>query len=268
MNNDNNVINLNEYMDNMDNIEELSEELLDEYMKQIDLETPDLWDRIEAGYAAEINACVNAYNNEQYINKANKKKANNNKAKAIGKYLGLAAAITLIAVIAIPVGLKKNDKSGDSVKGDSIMQYENTTEACLDEEILESAESDESAKNDSADVADLDIVNQDSAYDENTGISESDLETKEARFNISEDISTSVIMVNDMLYYYESGPYEVVDEGFESIGKILNQTNETPAYNFDAMYFQPGDEIFVNANDDKYIFVKTSDNKCYKLVKN
>ena len=126
------VINLNEYKDSQEDIENVVEELpsdiLDEYLKQVENDTPDLWSRIDAGFEKEINLI----NNE---NKARRKKT-----------VGFIAAAVLIVVIAIPVAIlnvtnHKKNKDNTTTKNDSEKNIQ--TDESYNEAAVESEDADE-----------------------------------------------------------------------------------------------------------------------------
>lgn len=97
-----NKIDITEYI-NPDN--ELSDEMIQAYLDAADIETPDLWNGIEAGFDRELNNLER----ERKLQKARRR-----------KYAGIAAAAVLITIIALPVilmsGRSKESKS-DTIKG-------------------------------------------------------------------------------------------------------------------------------------------------------
>ncbi len=103
------VVDLTEYKNNQEDIEamveDIPEEVLEAYMKEVENDTPDLWSRIETGYEKELNLI----NNE---NKARRRKT-----------IGFIAAAALITVIAVPIAIlsQKGSKKDDSKKSDTIV---------------------------------------------------------------------------------------------------------------------------------------------------
>ncbi|MBQ9278682.1 MAG: hypothetical protein IJ224_08610 [Lachnospiraceae bacterium] len=125
-----NVINLTEYKDNLEDIdnmvEDIPEDILNEYLKQVENDTPDLWSRIDAGFDKEINLIDSE-------NKARRRKT-----------AGFIAAAVLIVVIAIPVAIlnvTNNKKGKDSKTTEKDSQNYIQME---DNYIEEAAESDDS----------------------------------------------------------------------------------------------------------------------------
>lgn len=111
----NNVTNLNEYKSEYlfeDNIEQMTPEMLEAYERAMDMNTPDLWSRIEAGYDRE-------YATIESERKLEKKRRT--------KTLTAIAAAILIIVIAVPVmtmqNSKKESKGKDKTKNDEKNDY-------------------------------------------------------------------------------------------------------------------------------------------------
>ena len=97
--------------ENIFEIEELNDEMLEAYLKLSDEQIPDLWNRIEAGYEEEIKTI----------------KKVKNKKHMVQKYIGLAAAVLFVVIIAIPVSGVMNNKKSDS-RSDKV---ENKTADCV-----------------------------------------------------------------------------------------------------------------------------------------
>ncbi len=117
----NNITDINEYKKNMSDstldaalkdvseanadVEQLSDEMLEAYLDNIDMEIPDLWNRIETGFDAELS------NSESKQTRVVKWR----------RYAGIAAAVLVIA-IAIPVVLLNNRSNKSDLN--YIMEYE------------------------------------------------------------------------------------------------------------------------------------------------
>lgn len=115
-----NTTDLNEYKNNMSDEEsvELPKELLEAYIKNVDDATPDLWNRIEAGFDDEIKNIGSTPHNK-------------NKWK---KYMGIAAAMLVVA-IAVPVALNiggMGSKKSDSGFADKYEEKADGTQGDMD----------------------------------------------------------------------------------------------------------------------------------------
>jgi hypothetical protein len=135
--NRNNVVELDKYKqtDMPDSsIEELSDDIIKAYIDNIDMETPDLWDRIDAGFDEE------------------KKKLSTRKLR---KYTAVAAVI-LAAAIAIPVIVMQKRSSKDEMGMQTYDSYSDSveSEAFDDSDYMEDAEVyEDSAMSDADSVA-------------------------------------------------------------------------------------------------------------------
>lgn len=105
----NNIYDIND----IHNEEELTDEMLQAYLDNVDVETPDLWERIEAGFDVEIENSADA--------KKNRTNGNTGGRQGLRRYAGLVAAIVVCAIV-IPVAMlssnNKNSKN-DNVAYDS-----------------------------------------------------------------------------------------------------------------------------------------------------
>lgn len=110
MSKDNKIIDMSNYIDPEN---ELSSEMIQAYLDAADMETPDLWNKIETGFEQEIEAVKNEeLERELKLKKARKK-----------KWIGILAAAFLLVLIAVPVimsGLGKRDKGETSVADNSM----------------------------------------------------------------------------------------------------------------------------------------------------
>lgn len=108
----NNIYDIND-IHNIHNEEELTDEMLQAYLDNVDVETPDLWERIEAGFDVEIENSADA--------KKNRTNGNTGGRQGLRRYAGLVAAIVVCAIV-IPVAmLSSNNKNtkNDNVAYDS-----------------------------------------------------------------------------------------------------------------------------------------------------
>lgn len=145
-----NITDINEYRslhnsdmgDNLNNApdileEELSEELIQAYLDAADIDTPKLWARVEAGfdreYADMLATGADLNNDYTQTEEAYSKKTDTGKAYRrviAGKYIGMAAAVILIIILAIPAimsGFGGRTKSDESLM-DSI-EYETESDS-------------------------------------------------------------------------------------------------------------------------------------------
>lgn len=139
----NNIYDIND----IHNEEELTDEMLQAYLDNVDVETPDLWERIEAGFDVEIENSADA--------KKNRTNGNTSGRQGLRRYAGLVAAIVVCAIV-IPVAmLSSNNKN---TKNDNV---------AYDSDITAAPESAEMAD----DIAE-DIQQADSALNENSASSD------------------------------------------------------------------------------------------------
>jgi len=124
------MVDFNQYV-NPDN--ELSEEMLQAYLDATDMETPDLWSRIDAGFDSEVTQI----NNEKKLNKKRNK-----------KFITFIAAAVLLTLIALPIAML----GGRSNEKDMV------TEGIKDEDIAFEAEAESAA-------ADMDVT--EASFEEN-----------------------------------------------------------------------------------------------------
>ena len=119
-------------------VEFVSDEMVNAYMQTVDMQTPDLWSRIEAGFETE---------NAELIKERKLKQARNK------KLIGFAAAAVLITVIAIPIlsanSIDKEEKMSSDYRNEVVQEMgqsmesemvadEMTTEAYLEDSAYES----------------------------------------------------------------------------------------------------------------------------------
>lgn len=105
-----NKIDLTEYI-NPEN--ELSEEMIQAYLDAAEMDTPDLWTDVAAGYEKEYKELIK----ERQLNKARRK-----------KYWGVAAAVLLVTIIVVPVIMMQSQSSKDEKKDSYHMSSEAFTD--------------------------------------------------------------------------------------------------------------------------------------------
>ncbi|MBR3599443.1 MAG: hypothetical protein IKL53_06125 [Lachnospiraceae bacterium] len=133
MQGNNNITNINEYRANnmpgnsgfnineaeyANQVEFVSDEMVNAYMQTVDMQTPDLWSRIEAGFETE---------NAELIKERKLKQARNK------KLIGFAAAAVLITVIAIPIlsanSIDKEEKMSRDYRNEVVQEMGQSMES-------------------------------------------------------------------------------------------------------------------------------------------
>ena len=273
-----NIIDLIEYKDNQEDIEgmveDIPEEILDAYIKETENNTPDLWDRIEAGYDKEINLI----NSETKVRRK--------------KTVGFIAAAALIIVVAIPIAIFNVTKDKDNRKeksdthlilkdSDSSDKYGDYSDA---EEIAsESIESDDAyednyIQNEDADeetYSDAEDAEGDNEYSYNANITEAasddaslDNETNEAgatNNSVTQDIIVPDSQIADKITFnditYVDAGEDLQTEKMEGYLYVEEIPNEFCSF--------PEDVLTVvwtgNEADAEYIYIRY--NKLYKLYR-
>lgn len=125
----NNIYDIND----LHNEEELTDEMIQAYLDNADIGTPDLWGRIEVGFDAEIENSVD-------LEESSKKNHNDGGRRGLRRYAGIAAAIVVCAIV-IPVAmLSNNNKNVKNEEIDSKDYYDNAADDSDITEVQESAE--------------------------------------------------------------------------------------------------------------------------------
>lgn len=243
------IIDLTEYKNNQEDIEameeDIPEEILEAYMKEIDNNTPDLWTRIDAGYEKEINLI----NNE---NKARKR-----------KIIGFVAAGVLITIIAVPIAVLSQIRNKDDNNKKSDMT---TRSQDVFEEKYEEAEAGEETYDDSyeANYSDNDnnsgyLYNSDTTSNSVSG----DLKEEDAASSVSysdESLFASEVKIDENIY--EISDEESIAELPENVGESISIENiycdyPNPDYPDDVL------TVYQMKDTDEYIYIKYFD--MYKL---
>lgn len=264
----NKIIDLTEYKDNQENIEtlveDIPEDILNDYLKQVENDTPDLWSRIDEGFDREINLIDSE-------NKARRRKT-----------VGFIAAAALIVVIAIPIAIlnvtnhkKSKDNQTTKVssedyirmeesyadeKADSDVAEENTYsyDADVDMEAVESANEEEYFENnDYKDDTNSNDAVAGEPFDGNQSIGETDKQDNTDEMTdaaeVPENLIAKEVIFREYAYIYSG---KVVKEKIPveyNIGEHIS--NEYCDY--------PEDELEVlwtgSEEDTKYIFIRYGD---------
>lgn len=240
------------------NSEALSEQEMNAYLSMTDEDTPDLWARIEEGFAEEAG---NVKNN------GNDKVTNITSRKIKTKYIGILAACVLAVVIAIPVlggAMGGRKKSGNYVSKDmDNAEYEDTaypTEAP------------------SGAYAD-DGVAVNGAYEQNNHMSDAvaaetaqndDILSFYAPEGIVENTENSIekyIMIDDFVYEYEGVYDNELPDGYVVIGTVQAVDSEYPDENFEGTGLEVGQNIYGSSSEEHIIYIKTCENGYEKFIR-
>lgn len=149
----NNIYDIND----IHNEEELTDEMLQAYLDNVDVETPDLWERIEAGFDVEIENSADA--------KKNRTNGNTGGRQGLRRYAGLVAAIVVCAIV-IPVAMlssnNKNTKNDNVAYDSDITAAQESAE--MADDIAEDIQQADSALNQNS--ASSDCIKSDDAYNQ------------------------------------------------------------------------------------------------------
>lgn len=228
----NNIYDIND----IHNEEELTDEMLQAYLDNVDVETPDLWERIEAGFDAEIENSADA--------KKNSTKGNTRGRQGLRRYAGLVAAIVVCAIV-IPVAmLSSNNKN---TKNDN---------ATYDSDIIEAQESAEMADEsmnmlpESADMADESMDMMPESADMTDDIA-GDIQQADSALNQNSASSDSI--KDDDAYNSETSTllvtleYVTADNGTEN---VLATVHKVISDSEDVKLLEEGDVItFINQDE-------------------
>ena len=109
----------------------IDEEVEEALLTAMNLEVPDLWDRIESG----IDSSEKVVPFEKKTGKSDERSSERRKKKRVwAKYLVAAALVMIVMIPVIRVlGDAQRSTSGESAKSDNAMVYESTTEASYEE---------------------------------------------------------------------------------------------------------------------------------------
>ncbi len=130
--------------------ENMSEdEIVEAYLKQLDMDTPDLWDKIEAGIDEEIKSEDNKY--EEAYNEQDESSTYNVKSKKRSKLVYIIPTLAIAAIIAAVILVSplmeershiENSENSDTMDNLVNESYEDYVNESADSDMAESAESD------------------------------------------------------------------------------------------------------------------------------
>lgn len=221
----NNIYDIND----IHNEEELTDEMLQAYLNNVDVETPDLWERIEAGFDAEIENSADA--------KKNSTKSSTGGRQELRRYAGLVAAIVVCAIV-IPVAMLSNNNKNNNknTKNDNAAYDSDITAAQESAEMADESMESMDMMPESAEMTDDiagDIQQADSALNQNNASSDS---IKDADAYNSE---TSTVLV--------TLEYVTADNGTEN---VLATVHKVISDSEDVKLLEEGEVItFINQDE-------------------
>ncbi|MCM1083375.1 MAG: hypothetical protein NC393_05795 [Clostridium sp.] len=247
------------------NSEALSEQEMNAYLSMMTEDTPDLWDRIEEGFAKETENVTNHEDNKVTPITARKIKI---------KYIGIIAACLLAVVIAIPVlsGVIGGGKKSDNFfsKNDEIAC--GTTAAVVQEDTAISGE----ASNDLVTDSDLGAAGDEGIFFEatescNTVEAAGDANGMQgAEESAAEPVDKAVekyIIVDDAVYVYDGVYINALPDGYTIIGTVQAIDGDDPDENFEGMGLADGLNIYGNSSEEDIIYIEVHENGYEKFIK-
>lgn len=240
------------------NSEALSEQEMNAYLSMAEEDTPDLWDRIEDGFAREAG---------------NVKDSKNDKVRSITsgrmkrKYIGIIAACVLAVVIAIPVlggamgGRNKSDNyavkdSADCVYWD--MECSPTETSCV------KADDDGTAVNGTEQD---DLMSDITANEPTGGDNTLSQDVTEGSAESTETPIGKYIMVNDVVYEYDRVYVNKLPDGYAFIGTVQSADSEYPDENFKGTYLEVGQNIYGSSSEEGVLYIEADENRYEKFIK-
>ena len=181
------------------------DEIVEAYLKQLDMDTPDLWDKIEAGIDEEIksedNKYKEAYNGQDEPSTYNVKSKKRSKLVYIIPTLAIAAIIAAVILVSPLMEERshiENSENSDTMDNLVNESYEDYVDESADSDMAESVE--ESAEVDMAESAENDAyMDADMSVDEDD--EDTDAAQAEASVNEDEDISCDTILAENVTLY-------------------------------------------------------------------
>lgn len=240
------------------NSEALSEQEMNAYLSMTDEDTPDLWDRIEKGFAKEAE---NIKNNE------NDKVTNITSRKIKRKYIGILAACVLAVVIAIPVlgGMGGTKKSADYVCNDvDNAAYEDTEGYSMDAPIQTNATDGANVTAAAAQDNHMSVVASDEAVKSDNSLSQ---DAEESMMENTENSIEKYIMIDDFVYEYEGVYVNKLPDGYAVIGTVQAVDSEYPDENFEGMGLEVGQNIYGSSSEEHIIYIEVQENGYEKFIK-
>lgn len=244
------------------NGEALSEQEMNAYLSMTDEDTPDLWAKIEEGFAKET---------EKVKNNENDKVTNITSKKIKTKYIGILAACVLAVIIAIPVlgGAMGGRTKSDQYVGNDLDNavYENTECEPMETPSGESAGDQNSYMFDAVtgnqNNSKADITSDEVANDGN------DL-FQDAEESVAENTENSIgkyIMIDSFVYEYEGVYVNKLPDGYAIIGTVQAVDSEYPDENFEGMGLEVGQNIYGSSSEESIIYIEVHENGYEKFIK-
>ena len=241
------------------NIEALSEQEMNAYLSMTDEDTPDLWDRIEKGFAEEA---------ENIINNENDKVTNITSRKIKTKYIGILAACVLAVVIAIPVlgGAMGGSKKSDDYVSKNV---ENAVDADTECEPMEAPNGEDTVNGTALTAAATqDNHMSDAAGDE--AVKNNDSLSQDAAESMMENTENSIekyIMIDNFVYEYEGVYVDKLPDGYAIIGTVQAVDSEYPDENFEGTGLEVGQNIYGSSSEEHIIYIEVQENGYEKFIK-
>ena len=243
------------------NSEALSEQEMNAYLSMTDEDTPDLWDRIEKGFAEEAENIKNSENGKVTTITSKKIKI---------KYIGILAACVLAVVIAIPVlgGMGGRKKSDDHVSKD----LDNAVYADTECEPMETP-SGESAGDQNSYMFDAVTGNQNNSKADITSdevANDGNDLFQDAEESVAENTENSIgkyIMIDSFVYEYEGVYVNKLPDGYAIIGTVQAVDSEYPDENFEGMGLEVGQNIYGSSSEESIIYIEVHENGYEKFIK-
>ena len=263
------IVDLTEYKDNQEDIEMMAEDIPDEvleaYIKEVENSTPDLWSKIEIGYEKELMSI----DNERKLRKK--------------KTIGIIAAAALITLIAVPVAILSNFNSKENKSDSSIISTVSDKDDAVyydyaADEMPEFADSDDYERFDESAAEETDSeneagLNQNSIAADASGQSQDNDYVNGAEYSSDDELSVDEKAVDEGLFAEEievnGVVYEMSDAGLteEIPDGYINEIqldNTYCDYPDDTLYIyqtQDNDAFIYVAYYDKYkLYIKKTEN--------
>ena len=241
------------------NSEALSEQEMNAYLSMTDEDTPDLWDRIEKGFAEEAENIKNSENGKVTTITSKKIKT---------KYIGILAACVLAVVIAIPVlgGMGGRKKSDDHVSKD----LDNAVYADTECEPMETPSGEDTVNGTALTAA----ATQDNPMSGTAGdgaVKNDNSLSQDAEESVAENTENSVgkyIMIDNFVYEYEGVYVNKLPDGYAIIGTVQAVDSEYPDENFEGMGLEVGQNIYGSSSEESVIYIEVHENGYEKFIKN
>ncbi|MDE6024141.1 MAG: hypothetical protein K2G45_01670 [Lachnospiraceae bacterium] len=210
-------------------LKQISEQELSAYLSMCDEDTPDLWNRIEAGYEKEINAAIDVAQTDSKLVSINRKIKRFRVATAI-------AAAVLITLIAVPVIIfsnmtMRNKSAPDMVMSDdkNNMVYEqnivsgdnyNYDNESQDEEMMKAESGDEDEQMDVTVAVDM---TEGGAATESAGVTQTEPAAETADAPKQETGTNSMGLKDDFGGYQKKLDFEKFLYKYEKSLKVMKK---------------------------------------------